>query len=70
MRTLATRRYPAGPVQLAWDGRTRGARKQALGGRYALRVVARTPFGRIELTRDFRVQRIAGPKPPPAEGRG
>ncbi len=70
VRTLATRRYPAGPVQLAWDGRTRAARKPAVGGRYVVRVVARTPFGRIELTRDFRVQRIAGPKPQPAEGRG
>ncbi len=70
VRTLATRRYAAGPVQLAWDGRTRGGQKQALGGRYAVRVVARTPFGRIELTRDFRVQRIAGPKRPRPESQG
>lgn len=70
VRTLATRRYPAGPVELAWDGRTLGGKKQALGGRYSVRVVARTPFGRIELTRGFRVQRIAGPKRPPLEGQG
>lgn len=70
VRTLATRRYAAGPLQLSWDGRTRGGKKQAPGGRYAVRVVARTPFGRIELTRGFRVQRIAGPKRPPAEAQG
>ena len=71
VRTLATRRYPAGPVQLAWDGHTLGGKKLAFGGRYLVRVVARTPYGTLQLTRDFRVQRIAGPKkprPPAASG--
>ena len=69
-RILATRRYPAGQVRLVWDGRTRGGKQLARGGRYVVRLVARTPYARLELVRGFRVQRIAAPKRPPPEGRG
>ncbi|MBI4172412.1 MAG: phosphodiester glycosidase family protein [Actinobacteria bacterium] len=64
VRTLATRRYPVGQVRLVWDGRTRGGKQLARGGRYVVRLVARTPYARLELVRGFRVQRIAGPKRP------
>lgn len=61
VRTLATRRYPAGKLRLAWDGMLRGGRQRAFGGLYVVRLVARNELGRVELATGFAVQRIAGP---------
>ena len=48
VRTLATRRYPAGDPAVVWNGLDR-ERKAVKGGKYVIRVVARNALGTIEL---------------------
>ena len=59
VRTLARRSYPVGSRALTWNGLDR-ERRAVKGGRYVVRVAARNALGTLELTRDVRVQRIAG----------
>ncbi len=59
VRTLAKRRYGVGPQGLTWNGLDR-LKKPVKGGWYVVRVAARNSLGPIELSRNLRVQRIAG----------
>jgi hypothetical protein len=61
---LLRQRVGVGRTTFAWDGRTRGGRTFAFGGRYVLRVRATNELGVVELTRPFSVLRAAPlPKP-------
>jgi hypothetical protein len=60
VRTLALRRYRSGPRQVVWNGLDR-SRARVAGGRYAVRVVARSALGTTELSTTVRVRRVGRP---------
>jgi flagellar hook assembly protein FlgD len=57
LRRLARRTFPAGEATVSWDGLGRD-KKPVAGGRYVLRVVAKSELGKVEQTRPFRVRRV------------
>jgi flagellar hook assembly protein FlgD len=62
VRTLATRRYPAGAQAVVWNGLDRKG-KRVKGGVYRARVVAKSALGTVGASQLFTVRQIAGPKP-------
>lgn len=63
VRTLASRKYDAGDRSVVWNGLDR-TKKRVKGGVYRAHVVAKSPFGTVELVRTFTVRQIAGPPRP------
>jgi hypothetical protein len=58
VRTIAKRRFEAGPGSATWNGRLRNGRP-VFGGVYRVRVAARNEVGLVSLEQPLRVRRVA-----------
>lgn len=58
VRTVRSGTVRAGMLKASWDGRDRKG-KLVRSGRYRLRVTAKSGLGKVELSRDFSVRRLA-----------